>query len=579
MSTGSRPDAALPTSRLSTPTTLTQEEVEKCRTDLIQHYDEVLSDISTDIFNPNSQVAFDDIYTQLYLLKEEPKEGRDKATDSPKRHGFSSIFDFLGLDVKNVKKEELSDEDFHGLITPGKPPYRILIAGEAGVGKTTFLAKLTNDWKAGTCFKDVKLMFRIPLREAEASKVFGEVVQKYLSDANIYGSRLDEYIRTNQSKVMLLLDGLDEFDGDITVDTEDNVLSQIMGGDKFKECVVIIATRPWRADKISNIDRFQKKFTFISIEGFSQEHQKQYTDKFFHNFPDKAQSIRQFLEEDAQNDVVFSKIMAPYPIYMAMLCHMWQDDSVREQVETLQTVSQLLNLMGDTLKVHYARKTHKDKEGERYEDRLQQASKCFTEVGNTVYPHDPNTFQRLLVFNKDALGGAAQSFETACDVGIVTREKKLAPVLVRRGQGKLHETEYRINHMLLLDFLAAKYLASVHSQSVRAFETHLNELISASKDDIDKFEYLWYFTVAQGREIAMAILDILKEKVDNRDFIIRVAFECHDKAVAATVTRTLMGRALRHKEKRSLNAHIFALDACTSLVSAIFKSDVNTKVI
>ena len=46
---------------------------------------------------------------------------------------------------------------------------------------------------------------------------------------------------------MLLLDGLDEFDGDITVDTEDNVLSQIMGGDKFKECVVIIATRPWRA--------------------------------------------------------------------------------------------------------------------------------------------------------------------------------------------------------------------------------------------------------------------------------------------------------------------------------------------
>ena len=478
MSTGSTPDAVFPTPRLSTPTTLTQEEVEKCRTDLIQHYDEVLSDISTDIFNPNSQVAFDDIYTQLYLLKEEPKEGSDMATASPKRHGFSSIFDFLGLDVKNVKKEELTDEEFYGLITPGKPPYRILIAGEAGVGKTTFLAKLTNDWKAGTCFKDVKLLFRIPLREAETSKVFGNIVQKYLSDVNIYGSRLDEYIRTNQNKVMLLLDGLDEFDGDITVDTEDNVLSQIMGGDKFKECVVIIATRPWRADKISNIDRFQKKFTFISIEGFSKEHQKLYTDKLFHNYPDKAHSIRQFLEEDAKNNGVFSKIMAPYPIYMAMLCHMWQDDSVREQVESLQTVSQLLNLMGYTLKVHYARKSHKDKEGELYEGRLQQASKCFTEVGNTVYPHDPKTYQRLLVFNKDALGGDAQSFETACDVGIVTREKKLAPVHVRRVQGKLHEIEYRINHMLLLDFLAAKYLASVHSQNVHAFETHLKELIS-----------------------------------------------------------------------------------------------------
>ena len=89
---------------------------------------------------------------------------------------------------------------------------------------------------------------------------------------------------------------------------------------------------------------------------------------------------------------------------------------------------------------------------------------------------------------------------------------------------------------------------------------------------LSKFQYLWYFTVAQGREIAILILDILKEEVDNRDFIIRVAFECHDKEVAAPVTRTLLGRALRLQEKRSLNAHIFALDACTSLVSAILKT-------
>ena len=287
LSPGANQDTALPSSRLPSQEILTPGEVEKCRRDLIKHYDEVLSEICTDIFNPNSQVAFDDIYTQLFLLKEEPKEGSDKATDQPKRHWFSSIFDFLGLDVKNVQRQKLSDEDFYELTTPGKPPYRILIAGEAGVGKTTFLAKLTNDWKAGTCFKDVKLMFRIPLREAETSKVFGEVVQKYLSDVNIYGSRLDEYIRTNQNKVMLLLDGLDEFDGDITEDTTCNVLSQIMGGDKFKESVVIIATRPWRADKISDIKQFQKKFTFVSIEGFGEEHQKEYTNKFFVRTPSR----------------------------------------------------------------------------------------------------------------------------------------------------------------------------------------------------------------------------------------------------------------------------------------------------
>ena len=89
-------------------------------------------------------------------------------------------------------------------------------------------------------FKDIDILFHIPLREAERTNQFGNVVQKYLSDATIYGERLDEYVRTHQNKVMLLLDGLDEFEGDITGVGENNVLAQIMGGDKFKECVVII---------------------------------------------------------------------------------------------------------------------------------------------------------------------------------------------------------------------------------------------------------------------------------------------------------------------------------------------------
>ena len=104
------------------------------------------------------------------------------------------------------------------------------------------------------------------------------------------------------------------------------------------------------------------------------------------------------------------------------------------------------------------------------------------------------------------------------------------------------------------------------------FTTYLKELISTSKDDINKFEYLWYFAVAQGKDIAIAIIDILKEEVNNTDFIIRVAFECHDKEVAAPVTRSLLGRTLRLREKRSLTAHIFALDACTLLVSETFKT-------
>ena len=50
----------------------------------------------------------------------------------------------------------------------------------------------------------------------------------------------------------------------------------------------------------------------------------------------------------------------------------------------------------------------------------------------------------------------------------------------------------------------------------------------------------------------------------------RSRFSCYEYSV--------LEELYAYKEKRSLNAHIFALDACTSLVSAIFKSDVNTEV-
>ena len=546
--------------------------MKKCRKDLFQYYDEVLSDICTDIFNPERRVAFDDIYTNLYLLKQDPNkasEGDDKAL---KAGGIFSLFDIFGPERTKMNRKKLSDEEFRRLIQQGKAPYRILLAGEAGVGKTTFLAKLANDWRTEKDFKDIELLFRIPLREAEATDCFGDIVQKYLSDAVTYGNRLDEYIKTNQNKVMLLLDGLDEFGGDITGNTRNNVLAQVMSGDKYKECVVVITTRLWRADKITNIEHFQKKFTFIYIEGFGQEHRKEYTDKFFRNDLEKAQTIRQFLDDDVEEGGVFSTIMAPYPVYMAMLCCVWQNDSMREQIVNLQTISQLVNLMGETLKEHYALKFDDSTDENTYKERLKQASLSFKDVGNVAYPHDPNEYPRKLVFDTDTIPGELQPFETACDVGIITRERRLVPLNERRAREDRYKIAYRIYHMLLLDFLAAKFLASVHSFDQNEFDRHLKELISASKDDIDKFEHLWYFTVAQGKDVGRSALNVLRQEVDNIDFIIRVAFECQDKELTAPLMRTLLkNRALRLDEKRSLSAHVFALSTLTSLVSTKFK--------
>ena len=551
--------------------TMTPSEVKKCRSDLLRHYGEVLSKIVTDPLNPKSRIRFEDIYTNLYLLKEVEKEKDNEGSNAPNRHAIFARFEGEREKRTRKHKQHLPDDEFRKLIQPGQPPYRILLVGEAGVGKTTFLAKLSNDWRTGVDFKDIELLFRIPLREAERTDQFGNIVQKYLSDATIYGARLDEYVRTHQSKVMLLLDGLDEFKGDTNTGVgENNVLAQIMNGDKFKDCVIIITTRPWRADKILNNSKLEEKFTFVTVEGFAEDNMKEYAGKFFHADHSMATSLQQFLEDDKEMGGVFSTLMAPFPIFLAMLCHVWKNDSSRKEAMKLETVSQLMNLMAYVLKEHYALKADDSEYGEIYKKHIQNATNSFSEVGNAAYPHDPSIVTRPLVFNPEASSVKKDSFETVCKIGLLAEDKTVAPVHVRQKEGIHYITEYRIPHLLILDYLAATYLASLHTSDLTDFMAKLRELIEGTIYDIDKFEYLWYFTVAQSKDIGRAALDVLKQEVDNVDFVIRVAFECHDKDVTAPVTAAILDkRYLLLRENRSFPAYVYSLDTSSALVSKV----------
>ena len=267
---------------------------------------------------------------------------------------------------------------------------------------------------------------------------------------------------------MLLLDGLDEYDGDITGNSENNVLAKIMCGDKYKECVVIITTRPWRADKLLDLPQFEKRVTFVSVEGFAKENMEEYAEKFFHSDPEMAASLKQFLAEDNERGGVFSTIMAPFPIFLAMLCHVWKNEDTRKKAMKLQTISQLTNLMVHVLKEHYALKADESGQGRLYDEHIQIASLSIPEVGNVAYPHDPSIENRQLVFNEDDFINCKESFETVCKVGLVTKDKTVAPMQMRQMEGRRYIVKYRVPHLLILDFPCRNIFSinTYHARSV-----------------------------------------------------------------------------------------------------------------
>ena len=107
-----------------TTSTMTPDEVKKCRSDLIQHYGEVLSGIQTDVFNPDFTHSdfWRHFIRNLYLLKEVEKEKDNEGSNAPKRHAIFARFEGEKGKRARKQKQHLPDEEFRKLIEHGQPP-------------------------------------------------------------------------------------------------------------------------------------------------------------------------------------------------------------------------------------------------------------------------------------------------------------------------------------------------------------------------------------------------------------------------------------------------------------------------
>ncbi|KAH3783203.1 hypothetical protein DPMN_161134 [Dreissena polymorpha] len=174
----------------------------------------------------------------------------------------------------------------HILLSDTKPNQQIFIQGEAGSGKSTFLAKLVMDWckitseqssvtmlpidgKTSsvnsntqmrdsnvfddlTCLNGFKFVFHIQLRESVDQFDIAKIIKKQIVDS-IYSSEEDRgkaYILLNEimkrERCLVLLDGLDEWIGTgkpREIGTRHNLPKL---ADVHSHCVLLITTRPWK---------------------------------------------------------------------------------------------------------------------------------------------------------------------------------------------------------------------------------------------------------------------------------------------------------------------------------------------
>ena len=335
-----------------------------CKRKLAEHYQKTAK-VHTTAWSSVLQVDLQQIYTRLSWVKQE------QTTDGPSQKELNHY-----------------TEIFTEKTTNGVEAKRILVQGETGIGKTTFVKKLLVDWsnleeaKMGEKQKDAlrkfDLVVSVNLKEVSQCHTFKEVLREsrvFPDDETSLIDDLHSYIRENQDKVLLVFDGYDEYRTGSEAEEKygnrrNSPIYTIFHGNILRDCTVLVTTRSSRADELQECADIHAEIT--GFNGFDRE-------AFMIKFLDSETEVNglcTFLIESKLYD------LARVPLLALFFCLLWKEEKeklekgLKSKAELFQAI--LNHILRHNHKRHSSSNASKMKEAE-YNEILTEMGKVALE--------------------------------------------------------------------------------------------------------------------------------------------------------------------------------------------------------
>ena len=244
---------------------------------------------------------------------------------------INDIFTRLKILVKEKTQGVLTD-DITNMTAIFKPhaecqrPRTVLIEGDPGMGKTTYCQKLAYDWatkqnKWDPSFPEIEVLLLLRCHDIK-SDIWDAIDDQILPEEMDTQAKeyFFQFIRENQSKVLLVLDGLDE------ADTSNlKMFSNLIESKELSGCYIVLTSRH---DAGRNARRYCN--SLWEIVGFTQEDAVSFIHKYFKNV-NKEHLARELIKIVWPDKWFYSgeakdlRDLTKNPLNTSLLCVIWED--------------------------------------------------------------------------------------------------------------------------------------------------------------------------------------------------------------------------------------------------------------
>ncbi|XP_068690520.1 NLR family CARD domain-containing protein 3-like [Montipora foliosa] len=233
---------------------------------------------------------------------------------------LDNIFTRLKM-VSRKKERGVKTDSIVNMLEIFKPheecsqPRKVLIEGQPGMGKTTYCNKVAYDWakncKAEDSFPDVQVLLLLKCRDINSD--LWEAIDDQLLPRDMKKEQKEKFfkfVQNYQSKVLLVLDGLDELPTHYLP-----VYKEIIQERMFPKCYLVVTARHEAGMKLRECCD-----TLLEVEGFTADAAQGFIRRYF-----KAEEhLAKKLLDKLGTDAIMSELTAN-PLNTALLCLLCED--------------------------------------------------------------------------------------------------------------------------------------------------------------------------------------------------------------------------------------------------------------